>query len=123
MVGVSLREKARRMIDRYGSKIVLTDEINDVTVKGKAIIEPLRYKNKLYLQGRFTEIGRNKEDYYLYIGSPDMDISAVDGVFVRLECGEKSYLVYRTEEHRIGDENIYNWAIIRPVTPDGEDET
>lgn len=87
-----------------------------------AFIQPLRYKNKLYLRGKYTEIGKNKEDYYLYIGPPDVDISETDGSSVQLVFSDKEYLVYRTEYHTIAGNDVYQWAIIRPVTPDNEVE-
>ena len=88
----------------------------------KAFIQALRYKNKLYLRGKFTEIGKNAQDYYLYLGPPEIDISKVDGMNTKLRIGDTYYLVYRSEKHYIKDQCVYVWAIIRPVTLVDDDE-
>lgn len=114
----------KKIFEKYGQKAVLS--VGGVAVKNqtfKAFIQPLRYKNKLYLRGKFTEIGKNKEDYYLYMGPPDVDISAVDGLKTHLYIDEKEYLVYRTERHTVMSQTVYFWAIIRPVVNDSENDS
>lgn len=113
--------KTEKLFERYGTAatVRIIGEVSQ-TYNFKAFVQPLRYKNKLYLRGKYTEIGKNKEDYYLYIGPPDIDISQVDGEFVTLSIDEVPYLVYRTEKHNISGENAYNWAIIRPIVTDDE---
>lgn len=110
-----------KLFSLYGRAMTLEVSGNGASIsRFKAFIQPLRYKNKLYLRGRYTEVGKNKEDYYLYIGPPDIDISAVDGLSSRLFASEAEYLVYRTENHYVGEQEIYQWAIIRPVVSDNE---
>lgn len=87
-----------------------------------AFVQALRYKNKLYLRGKFTEIGKNQQDYYLYIGPPQINLSKVDGVNIKLKIGDTYYLVYRSEKHYIKNKCIYIWAIIRPVTVIDDEE-
>ncbi|MGN0443277.1 MAG: hypothetical protein ACI4F5_01515 [Acutalibacteraceae bacterium] len=114
----------KRLFEKYGQKATLS--VGGETVKNydfRAFVQPLRYKNKLYLRGKFTEIGKNRQDYYLYIGPPDIDISEVDGSKTRLYIGQEEYLAYRTEKHKLADDTVYFWAIIRPVTPETEENT
>lgn len=113
--------KTEKLFERYGKSAVYTviGQQRQIT-EFKAFVQPLRYKNKLYLRGKYTEIGKNKEDYYLYIGPPQIDVSAVDGIFTLLEIDGTGYLVYRTEKHSIGEKDIYIWAIIRPIVEDNE---
>lgn len=116
--------KTKKIFEKYGQRAVLS--IGGITVKNqnfKAFIQPLRYKNKLYLRGKFTEIGKNREDYYLYMGPPDVDISSVDGIKTHLYIDEKEYLVYRTERHTVMSQTVYFWAIIRPVVADYENDS
>ena len=116
--------KTEKLFERYGreAKLTVIAEQTQVT-EFKAFVQPLRYKNKLYLRGKYTEIGKNKEDYYLYIGPPEIDISSVDGVFTLLSIGDTGYLVYRSEKHNVGGKDIYIWAIIRPIVEDNEEVT
>lgn len=116
--------KTEKFFEKYGQKAILS--VGGETVKSydfKAFVQPLRYKNKLYLRGKFTEIGKNREDYYLYIGPPDIDISEADGFRTRLYIGQEEYLVYRTEKHKVADDTVYLWAIIRPVISETEEDT
>lgn len=106
------------IMEKYGQTAKLTDTAKNKTVNFKAIVQALRYKNKLYLRGTYTELGRNQQDYYLYIGPGDVDISGVDAGAKTLTVGGVSYVVDRTEKHYIGSELIYHWAIIHPVVTD-----
>lgn len=113
--------RADKIFEKYGQSAKMTIESGAAAVHNfRAFVQPLRYKNKLYLRGVYTEIGKNKEDYYLYIGPPAYDVSLVDGLSTHLYIGGNEYLVYRTEKHMIKDENVYYWAIIRPVVQEKE---
>ena len=35
----------------------------------RALIQPLRYKNKMYLDGTYTDIGKSTSGNYLYIAT------------------------------------------------------
>lgn len=106
-----------KIFEKYGLDATLSDYSGDTfeEYSFKAFVQALRYKNKVYLRGTYTELGRNQQDYYLYIGPPEIDISNVDGMTRTLNINGTEYLVDRTEQHHIGNNNIYTWAIIRPV--------
>lgn len=110
---------AKHIIDRYGQSAVLKNTKTKTSVHFKAFVQALRYKNKLYLRGTYTELGRNQQDYYLYIGPPDVDISEIDANVKTLTVAGISYIVDRVEKHYIGEELIYYWAIIHPSVTDG----
>lgn len=109
---------AESIMKKYGQTAALTDTATNKTTHFKAFVQALRYKNKLYLRGTYTELGRNQQDYYLYIGPAEVDISGVDASSKTLTVGGISYVVDRTEKHYIGNELIYHWAIIHPVVAD-----
>ncbi|MDD6021682.1 MAG: hypothetical protein ACI4GA_07865 [Acutalibacteraceae bacterium] len=109
---------AKYIIEKYGQDAALTDAAENKTIRFKAFVQALRYKNKLYLRGTYTELGRNQQDYYLYIGPGDVDISCVDAAARTLTVAGVSYVVDRTEKHYIGDTVIYHWAIIHPTVAD-----
>lgn len=80
----------------------------------KALIQPLRYKNKMYLDGINTEIGFNSQGHYLYIGPPTPDLTtAADGCY--LVSHGTSYQIDRAERVYKGSEVFYIWAIIRTI--------
>ena len=112
-----------RIFEKYGQDAVLRDYSGDgaVSVSFRAFVQALRYKNKIYLRGTYTELGKNQQDYYLYIGPADIDVSNVDGAERMLTINGTSYMVDRTEKHYIGNQNTYTWAIIRPVVTDSQE--
>ena len=78
----------------------------------RAVIQPLRYKNKMYLEGERTQIGRHHPGYYLYIGPARHDLTKLsEGARIRAESGE--YTIDRAEKCYLGDTVTHIWAILR----------
>lgn len=104
--------KIKKLLDTYGRTVELNTA--DTTKSFKAFIQPLRYKNKMYLDGVYTQIGFNSQGHYLYIGPPDPDLTlADDGAFLFAD-GTK-YQIDRAERVYNGDRVFYIWAIIRTI--------
>ena len=79
----------------------------------KALLQPLRYKNKMYLSGIPTSIGRAEEGYYLYVGPPDIEID--DSSTDELVCEGMSYCIEKSESVYFGTRKIYTWAVLKRV--------
>ena len=98
-----------------GRTVTLCDANGGTISTFKALIQPLRYKNKMYLDGIYTEIGFNSQGHYLYLGPPEPDLGALsageylcaDGVHYQIDRAEKVY-----QKDRV----FYIWAIIRTIT-------
>ena len=100
-----------RLINRYGRAVKLCDT-EKAPKECKALIQPLRYKNKMYLQGIHTPIGISHEGYYLYIGTSENDLTALsDEAYV--ETPDGSYKIDRAEKVWHGEKVVYIWAILR----------
>ena len=97
---------------KYGREVTLTD--GSKTESGKALIQPLRYKNKMYLDGVYTEIGFNSQGRYLYIGPPVPDLTLASDS-AKVTSGSTSYRIDRAERVYNGNEVFYIWAIIRTI--------
>ena len=97
---------------KYAQKVNVHDA---GTVKTcKAYIQPLRYKNKMYLDGIYTEIGFNSQGHYLYIGPPAPDLTSLtDSGYISADG--TSYRIDRAEKVYMGEEVFYIWAIIRTI--------
>lgn len=107
------------MIDKYGNSVVIHGGKDDVSTK--AFVEPLRYKNKIYIGGRKHALGMFNSEKYLYIGKPGDRL--VEDVSV-VECGEDKYIVKRQETYRVCGEAVYVWAVMtrhRELTEDEYD--
>lgn len=101
-------------LGRYGQTVSL--HLPDGWSSGDfgAMIRPLRYKNKMYLDGVNTQIGFNAQGHYLYIGPSTHDITLLaDGAWI-LSHGIK-YRIDRAEKVRLGDSVLFIWAIIRTI--------
>lgn len=77
-----------------------------------AFLQPLRYKNKLYLSGVPTELGYDGLNKYLLICSPDIELGNIDGIKYRLCFGENAYGVDHYETVYAQREPLYIWAIV-----------
>ena len=100
------------VFDKFGQEVSLkTDDGWSSPIFG-AFIQPLRYKNKMYLNGVNTVIGFNSQGHYLYIGPPDHS-PEVEGCHI--VSNGKSYTVDRYEKVYLKNEVIYIWAIIREI--------
>lgn len=80
----------------------------------KALIQPLRYKNKMYLDGTYTDIGRHTSGHYLYIGPSNHDISKLDDSAYLVSGGVK-YMITRAEKCYLGERVTHIWAILRDM--------
>ncbi|MDR0883237.1 MAG: hypothetical protein LBN05_01290 [Oscillospiraceae bacterium] len=98
------------VLQQYGRAVTLTNAAGETLADYHALLQPLRYKNKLYLYGVHTEIGYNSQGHYLYLGPPQFDLQE-DGL--SLLFGTEHYRVERAESVYLADEPLYVWAIIR----------
>lgn len=102
------------LFSAYGRPAALCAAGGAVRAETAAIISPLRYKNKMYLDGVNTEIGFNSQGHYLYLGPPTPDLTAcAAGDY--LQAGAEKYRIDRAERVYCGREVFYIWAIIRVI--------
>lgn len=79
----------------------------------RALVNPIRYKTKLYLSGEYTPIGKNTNDLYLYVGPVKHDLSRLDLSFRLRDSEGNSYIVDKAEKVYVGETPVYIWAVIR----------
>jgi len=78
----------------------------------KAFLQPLRYKNKIYLRGVATELGYDSLKKYLLLSPADVDLSDVDGTNRALYFGNIHLSIDHTETVYLGKTPYYNWTIV-----------
>lgn len=105
-------------MQKYGTSVSLGNNVGWVSHVYNAFIQPLRYKNKLYLAGDVTPIGRNTNDVYLYIGPKEHNLTHLNSSYRLYDANNNAYLIDRAEKVLFKNEVIYIWAIIRKVTED-----
>ena len=95
----------------FGRTVYVKDG-NSQTEKYKAFLQPLRYKNKMYLSGYYSELGHYGEGYYLYVGPPSVPLKNLSAKAI-LHCEGVNYNIYRTEQVFFKNKSVYVWAIIK----------
>lgn len=101
-----------RVIKKYGRNTTLCNSDGTVIQSMKCIIQPLRYKNKMYTQGTPTEIGLAQSGYYLMIAPSAFSLNnAANDCYI--SDNETTYHLDRSEKVYFGEKVIYIWAILR----------
>ncbi len=101
-----MRESIKRMIEKYGC----TMRVPGGSEEWRAVIQPLRYRNKLYVEEVSVPAGMIDRAAYLYIGLPENDLTVYPRGTLFECCGEIMTLTH-TEVTRINDRDEYVWAI------------
>lgn len=98
---------------RYGVKMnyVVTNS-KHLSKEFYGFLQPLRYKNKLYLSGVPTELGYDGLNKYLLICPTDIDLSSIDGINYRLCFKDNAYGVDHFETVYSQNKPVYIWAIV-----------
>lgn len=81
-----------------------------------AFLQPLRYKNKMYLNDAHIDAGISDMGYYLYIGPANHDLTALSAANRFLCDGTEKFALTRAEKVYFGNNVLYFWAIFRVVT-------
>lgn len=99
--------------EKWGRTLVIENTDSTQTAPFKGFIQPLRYKNKMYLYGVNTEIGYNSQGYYLYIDPPEHDLTVNEDALII--DGDIKYQIDRAEKIKLDEEVLYVWAVVRTV--------
>lgn len=95
------------------SGVVITIKKDSETIDSfKAFIQPLRYKNKIYLRGVATELGYDSLKKYLLISPADVDLSYVDGTEYALYLNDNHLSIDHSEKVFFGNLPFYTWSIV-----------
>lgn len=105
-------QRVKEYLERFGNTVHVAISGTGTVDPYKAIIHPLRYKNKMYLDGIGSKIGYVDQSHYLYIGPADVDICSMSDMTV-LTCNDISYRILRAEKVDVNNETVYIWAVIR----------
>ena len=99
-----------RALKRFGGEAIVTKMGQNYDIK--AIIQPMRYKNKMFLDSQITPIGTVDESCFLYLGPPDVYLEENSPV-CNIHFNGLRFMVVKTELLFFGGQHILNWAILR----------
>lgn len=117
---MSMKQQIARILERYGSPIRLKYSDERAPRDYRAFLQPLRYKNKIYLEGYLSEIGYVDEGHYLYIGPPEPKLEnlSLDTMLVRQDG--MRLCIKRAETVCYIGEKLYVWAVLQTLHERGE---
>ncbi|MBQ1183315.1 MAG: hypothetical protein IIX60_02570 [Clostridia bacterium] len=114
---MNLSEKIAVMFQSIGEPITVS--IEGVSHQVYAIIQPMRYKNKLYLEQERNELGFKDSECFLYLGPAEADFAGVER-YTWIKTEDRSYNVSRADRIAIGGKTQYIWAVLTLRLKDGE---
>ena len=79
-------------------------------------LQPLRYKNKMYLNGISTELGYNTTKKYLLISQPDVKLKQNERENVVITASDGKYCCDHSETVSFGEKECYCWSIVHRVS-------
>src|SRR5574344_1631435 len=99
---MSILDTVENTIEKWGSDIKIYE--NGQTVESRGVIQPLRYKNNMYLGGKRLDGGFYDGGHYLFIGDNSVDFEKHDKKV--LECRNEKYIIKRAEHFSFDNEGI-----------------
>ena len=112
------KETVSRLLGQFGERVIVREKSK--VSKISAVIQPLLYKNKMYLDGKALAAGYFDGGHYLMIASADVGIEDYRNTVV--EYKNTSYKLKRVEVISSGDCDLYIWAVLTPCAPLTEDD-
>lgn len=109
-----MKKTVEKLFKRFAQKVtVFSDELHPGYAVTYGFIQPLRYKNKMYVDTQFHELGLDDDGRFVYIGMPEMLLTGSAGNRRSIEVGNYVYSVIRAENVMYKGEALYVWAIIK----------
>ncbi len=107
------------LIRRFGCRI---EVIKDGASKSLgAFIQPLRYKNKIYLDGSAITQGMYDGSHYLMIAPPELKFDGdLDDYVISCPSMNERFTVRKVETYYLMDQPVYLWAVLGRFEEGGE---
>lgn len=99
-----------RLFEKLGVEIVSTNGENTTVFTG--FLQPLRYKNKIYLSGVPTELGYDGLNKYLLIAPPEVGENCLESKEYTIRSGKDTFSVDHCEPVYLEKKILYYWAIV-----------
>lgn len=101
-------KQIKLLMKEAGQEVEITS--GGETYLAYAFLQPLRYKNKMYIELQPSEVGRVDDGCYLYLGPADTEFSADDILY----ANGRRFVAQRVEKVYLFSKPLYCWATLRP---------
>lgn len=114
---MDFQKEVLTLLEAIGEKVTVTVGENEYSIN--TIIQPMRYKNKLYIEQERTELGFRDTECFLYLGPAEPDFAGLENDTVITSNG-RNYNVSRADRISLKGITQYIWAVLTPRIKDGE---
>ena len=115
---MNIQSAIEQMLERFGESVVVNN--NGKRTETYAVIQPLLYKNKMYINGVSLPAGYFDGGHYLMIASAGIKIEDYRNTSV--EHRNYNLKIKRAEIISSGGCDLYIWAVLTPLAPLVEDD-
>ena len=105
---------------KFGTQMAL-EESGGTSTPFTGFLQPLRYKNKMYLGEVTTPLGFDNSRKFLLLTSSETDVSRADGYEAAVTLGGKRFSCDHRELEYFKNEPVYAWAIVTLIGEEDED--
>ena len=104
----------KKLFKTFGCAVtVCSANVAPYTAQSFGFLQPLRYKNKMYVDTQMTDLGLDDDGRYVYIGLPEPLLTSTADNGRTLEMGNQKFSVIRAENVFHQGKSLYVWAIIK----------
>lgn len=109
---MKIKTEIDRQLNDHGTELTAKTENGDTLFVTRGILQPLRYKNKMYMQSVTTEIGIESSDYLVLRVPAECELEKIERTGY-ITDGTNNYRLTKLVEYRYADELIYKWAVVK----------
>lgn len=114
---MDFQKEVLTLLEAIGERATVTVGEKEYSIN--AIIQPMRYKNKLYIEQERTELGFRDTECFLYLGPAEPDLAGLESDTV-INSRDRVYNVSRADRISLKGITQYIWAVLTPRVKDGE---
>lgn len=103
------------IFNRYGRSMSIIDEESGEKIEFKGFLQPLRYKNKMYLNKVTTELSYTNTRKFLLLSPADISVETADGYESIIKVGDDEFCIDHSEKVYAKDTPVYSWSIVHQV--------
>lgn len=98
----------KKLIDKHGCDLSLADG----SFSWRAFVEPLRYKNKLYVEESSLPEGMINRTAFRYIGPPEIDLNEIAPRGTLIRMGNITLTVSHSEAVNFDNSAVYVYGVL-----------
>ena len=110
-----VKKDLSRILERYGRNMTLISVSDGKEEAFKGFLQPLRYKNKMYLNRIATELSYTNTRKFLLISPADTAVETADGYVSVIEASGDRYCIDHSEKVYAKGVPVYSWSIVHQV--------